>query len=185
MILNTIIEYDNDKNNRFNGIFTKLGGGDPRNVYRKNIVSIASSSSLEDRYRKMKSVFNFENDKKIFHSNNEPNSWLKFDFINRKIKVSAYSIMSHGYENKKNNRLKNWCIEGSNDEIEWNLIDERKNVESVADKSAEYTFFVNQNDEENDFFRFIRIRQTDVNNSNNYRMVFAAIEFFGSIKEQQ
>ena len=99
------------------------------------------------------------------------------------MKLSHYSLRSHGYENKKNNRMKTWCIEGSNNGYDWKILDSRVNEESVANVSSSNTFKINEQSETNDFYRFIRISQTDVNNSNAYYLVFSAIEFFGTILE--
>ena len=76
-----------------------------------------------------------------------------------------------------------WIIEGSNDKENWKTIDERSNEESVVDVSASNTFKIETNKSTNDFYRFIRIRQTDVNSSHSNSLVFSVMEFFGTILE--
>ena len=56
------------------------------------------------------------------------------------MKLSHYSLRSHGFNGKINSRLKTWVIEGSNDKENWKTIDERFNEESVCDVSASNTF---------------------------------------------
>lgn len=176
------IEYDNDQNNRFKGIITKLGRGDPSNVNKEKIIDVSFSYN-GNLQQHQANLFDFNDDKKYFHSEDKPNSWVCYDFKERKVKLSHYSIRSHGVSGKTNNRMKTWVIEGSNDNNKWEIIDKRENEESVVDVSASNTFKINENTPTNDFYRYIRIRQTAVNSNNNNYLVLPMMEFFGTIHE--
>ena len=177
-----LIEYDNNENNRFKGIITELGRGDPLNVLTEKIIDVSCSSLFHVDYSNEQNIFNFNDDKKFFESENKPNSWFCYDFKERKVKLTHYSLRSHGYPGKTNCRVKTWVIEGSNNNEDFIEIDKRENEDSVVDVSASNTFKINQNST-NDFYRYIRIRQTNVNSCNNHHLDFSVIEFFGTILE--
>lgn len=128
----------------------------------------------------MQNIFNFNDDKKIFESERKPDSWFCYDFKERKVKLTHYSLRSHGFDGKTNHRVQTWVIEGSNNNEDFIAIDKRENEDSLVDVSASNTFKINQNST-NDFYRYIRIRQTNVNSDNNHYLVFSVIEFFGTI----
>lgn len=74
-------------------------------------------------------------------------------------------------------------IEGSNDGKNWTKLDSRENVDYLDGKSVVYTFKVESSQEANNFYRFLRIRQTGLNTGNDNHLVIAALEYFGSIIE--
>lgn len=104
------------------------------------------------------------------------NSIVHFDFLNRSICLTNYSI-------KQKFPLRNWVIEVSNDEKLWEKIDEHENDSSLKENDL-YTFDIQLKN--NAFFRFIRIRQTGYSwygGETSYYFGIKKIEFFGTIKE--
>lgn len=105
----------------------------------------------------------------------EENLWLCNDFIKNKVRPSHYSIRSasHG---SRNHNLKNWCFEGSNDQNTWKKLDSPSNEESLSENRASNLFEI-KNQSDGDYFRYLRIRQIGLNDSNNNN-----INVFGSIQ---
>lgn len=96
----------------------------------KEIIKVTSSSISKQRVPK--NILDFSNNGIYFASINEQNSWIKFDFINRKVRPNSYSIRTWNAP-AGSSHLMNWIIEGSNDDLEWKILDEQKNV-SCLDK---------------------------------------------------
>jgi hypothetical protein len=106
-----------------------------------------------------------------FEAPNKPNQWLKYDFKDRRVKVTNYSIAAHtnGYF------LRTWVIEGSNEGQEWTPIDSRaSNTDADADHPIA-TFAV----AESEPYRFIRLRQTGRCAHANDYLVLLGFEVFG------
>lgn len=94
-------------------------GGFERNDYP------LSNLFLDD---KMKDFCNYD-------SNYEPNEssndfWILFDFEQRKVDLYSYTILANSYSEEWQHP-KTWNIYGSNDNIQWMLLDHRENEESV------------------------------------------------------
>lgn len=179
------IEYDNNINHRFNGIIYYLGNGNPKSVVDNHTIEVTSSSVLSDNpNHDAKNVVNFSQDELSFLSNDKPDSWLLYDFKDRKVKPTHYSIKSHGFgEGKGCYHPQTWRIEGSNDLNDWKILDSRNKDKSLDNKSVSNTFEIQNHLDKNDYFRYIRIRQTGVNTFHDNNFGFAALEYFGSILE--
>ena len=107
-----------------------------------------------------------------------------FDFKQKKIRPTHYSIRTKP-SNRGAEHLKEWVIEGSNDKYNWKLLDSRKDIEVLNSKSAFHTFEVQENLEQNEFYQYIRIRQTGKNWCTgticSYCLNVSCFEYFGSI----
>lgn len=178
----TKIDFDYNENNRFKGIISFIGNGNPKNLVDEGVIDITNSKLWGDNKRYLpKNVVNYEDDNLWFDSANKPNSWLCINFKEKKIKPSYYSIKSNNGGGKNNAHLKNWVIEGSKDNVNWVILDERKNEESLNDRTASNTFKIQHNFENDEFYQYIKIRQTGLNTSNGNQLYFGSIEFFGSL----
>lgn len=100
------VKYENNQENQLKGIITKIGRGNPSNAINEKLIDVSSSSLDKSSYSDMNNVFNFNDDQKIFESENKPNSWFCCDFKERKVKLSHYLLRSHGFDGKTNNRIK-------------------------------------------------------------------------------
>lgn len=166
--------------NRFCGILTSLGQGNPMNALNKGIIDIkASSTNSSSDDRQPKNVLNYENDTYIFHSDNHPDSWLCIDFLGRKVKPSHYSMKSHGY-GKNNTQPQNWDLQGSNDYNLWDPLDSRRGETCLSDSSSSNTFEIRNAQK---YYRYLRIQQKGKNTSSNDCFVISSIEFFGDIEK--
>lgn len=179
-----IIDYDNNSSNQFKGIIFHLGNGNPKSVIENGAVDITSSPILSNNSGHAAShVVDFDNDSKSFLSDFKENSWLTYDFKNRKVRPSSYSIKSHHWGGKGNYHPKSWCIEGSNDNEHWKTLDSCTDEKCLDGKNLSKNFPVKNNLDVNEYYRYLRIRQTDVNTRNDHLLGFSSLEYFGSILE--
>jgi hypothetical protein len=154
---------------------TKRFGG---HVIDRDIVSITASSFHHSQSYPIRNIANLQ-DQSIFHSSNEANAWICYDFKDRRIKVIHYSIRARcdydGYY------LRSWTLEGSKDGLSWVKIDDRTNDTSLNYLGVISTFSISS-DFQNEF-RMIRLRMTGKDSSGTNHIVVSAIEFFGVLKE--
>lgn len=80
----------------------------------------------------------------------------------------------------QSNSLRNWVLEVSQNKKDWIKIDERVNDNNYQNPSNIATFNVNQTHE---FYRYIQLKQTGVNSTNNYSTNIVAIEFYGKLMQ--
>lgn len=104
--------------------------------------------------------------------------WVEFDFGFRKINVASYTIRtsgSYGYHPKS------WQIVGSNDHMNWEIIDQQTDNPTMNGKFIQHRFTCQKT---NKFYQFIRYIALDafVTNVYNNCICLTCIEFFGSIK---
>ena len=160
----------------FRGIIHQMTEECGGNVSDKGRVNVTSSSW---RWGNPKNVVDLDDNQTCFESCNQTNSWLKYDFIYRKVRPSYYSIRSSN-ASKGNNHPMNWVIEGSNtDSNDWTILDTRNNVTSLDDRCASQFFSIQKADT---FYRYLRIRQTGPNSANYNNLEISALEYFGSIQ---
>lgn len=65
-----------------------------------------------------------------------------------------------------NSHLMNWAVEGSNNNEDWKVLDERANEKSLDNMSAENTFDISSKLDKNENFRYIRLKVTGQNSRN-------------------
>ena len=181
------IEYDNNSNNRFKGIISYLGKGNPKSVVDNQIVDVTSSSILYNSLAhdpKHVADFYSEGSGSSFLSENIPNSWLLYDFKDKKVKPSSYSIKSHHFGGRGSYHPQTWVIEGSNDKNDWKILDSRNEDNSLNSRSVSHNFKIQNKLGKNDYYRYLRIKQTGVTVRNDNYFGFSSLEYFGSIIEQ-
>ena len=108
------------------------------------------------------------------------NAWLKFDFLNRKVRPTNYSIQTIDLPSG-NSHLKSWVIDGSNSDKNWKILDSRNNETCLDDNLAENTFDIHENLDADEYYRYLRIRQTGLNSRKTSQLIINALEFFGTI----
>lgn len=78
--------------------------------------------------------------------------------------------------------MKNWVIEGSNTgQNDWKILDSQNNVTCLDDKSVIHTFDIKEKLSNDEYYRFLRLRQTGPSSVNYYQLCLSALEYFGSI----
>ena len=131
---------------------------------------------------------------------NEPFSFFGVDLgEGRKLLPSCYTIMNR---NSSTHCLMNWHFEGSNDKLNWTILDRRvylpsqldnpdpnaqvdeEIVEAICQKQATNTWGVDQNvynDIDDEGFRFFRIIQISPNSSGSDNLAMSCFELYGKI----
>jgi hypothetical protein len=139
-------------------------------------VSLFGSTTFrESPSHAARNVANLTNTSNIFHSKNEPNQWICYDFKNRKVRLPNYSIhlySGHFY-------LRSWIVEESLNCSKWFFLDCHQNNNEMTSTHPIGTFTVSQSNES----RFIRLRQIGKNASGNDYLILDAFELFGQLIE--
>ena len=112
-----------------------------------------------------------------FWSNDEPNSWICYDFKDRRVTPTSYSLRSCGGGPGSLN-IKSWVFEASNNGTSWHLLDSHINNNDLDDKSVTHNFPIKSNPG-GQSYRFFRIRQTGANHYGTHVLQLSAFEIFG------
>lgn len=163
------------KGEEFKGILNFLTNKTGGNIHENGTIKISSDTTLDQSYHPKNLV---SNDNKFFNSFTVEDVSIVFDFKDKMVKLKNYSIKSLG-QKSGGCHLKNWVVEASNDMKKWEIIDERINNSSLNKSCAIYTFDSKSIDE---FYRYVRLRQTGLNWRNDYTVAFQQIEFYGIIQ---
>jgi hypothetical protein len=159
-----------------NGIFGYLTRECGGNVHTKGVVNI-TCSGVGGRNKCWQVVDAGWND--YWHSANDKNSWICFDFRGRSVSLTGYTLTVTVHNNSM---ILEWVVEGSNDQNaakNWTIIDSR-NTKPIL--FSYVRSFKCSNGNSGEFFRFIRIRQTGPNAWGNDHMLLCNVEFFGKLR---
>ena len=117
----------------------------------------------------------------VFLSSPVPNSWLSYDFGERLVCPTNYTIRSWFRGRVGAANLKSWVIEGSLDGETWDILDRRKDDNHLNDRNAIGSFDISPKPERT--YRFIRLRQTDKTHSGEDNIQLWSFEIFGTLFE--
>ena len=155
-------------------IFKYLSEKFEGNVHTKNVVNI-TASSIYSGYKVENIV---EEDDKDFVTNNEPDSWIKFDFKERKVLLDRYTLKTYNHS-ENDDHLKNWVLEVSDDDNNFTEIDRHENCGLLNGRLRTATFEVSHSTPA----RFVRLRKTGENWGGSNFLFLNQIEFSGFICE--
>ena len=158
----------------FNGLSQKLGRDlvDLKDIIVTssscNVVSNGPANVLTSKYT-------------IWHSDSQVNNdWIQFEFVERKVSITSYSMNDHY-------NTKSWRVEGLGAGGKWDTIDEVVDSEHFKNSnrdlnhpSSQKNFCVNNNNQK--FYRVIRIIFTDGNWKGTKLISLWRVEFFGYVK---
>jgi hypothetical protein len=164
-----------DPSSPWSGILSFLRSECGGNVHERGVVSITSSS---DGYNKCHQVAD-HGWNNFWYTNNDPRSWIQFDFKDSSICLTDYALKSDGHGGR---HLLQWEIEGSEDGNGWERIDAR-NTQDLNGNYITKTFKCSSPG--NRFYRYIRLIQTGKNSSGNDYLLLCNIEFFGRFRSAQ
>jgi hypothetical protein len=153
-------------------------------VDRLNAVIVTASSVAEDppdqpgRYAAANAAA--VGDSSSFQSGSETGAWLCYDFYDKAVTLSSYTLKSRGTPDggKGRSNLKSWRVDGSTDGTMWFKVDERTERADLDNRGALQTFPVTISDE----FRFIRLVLTGPNWSSQNEICISAFELFGLVR---
>jgi len=161
------------KSDLFSGIFDGLSKKLGRNLADSSDVDVTASSDQGNSWVP-KNVL--KNDDSYWESQNLPNSWIQFDFKQRKVSITSYSFYVY-------NKIKSWKVEGSTDGSTFEIIDNKVDTTDFQnsnrkfnDPSAQKNFPVQPN---NKYYRYIRITSTGKRWVENDYFNLYRVEFFG------
>ncbi|OHT02908.1 F5/8 type C domain containing protein [Tritrichomonas foetus] len=156
----------------FNGIMKYLSDEANQNCHLAGEVEITGSTS--DHNEPYQIIDMGWND--LFFTENKANQWIMFNFKERNVKVSHYTIKTHKYPNNFPH-LKMWAIEGSNDGENWDELD-RRAITVLNGANRFQTFPCKKKD---GIYRFIRLKQTGTNAKGDFVLALTNFELFGQI----
>jgi hypothetical protein len=175
-IAGEVISYNNEPLNGIIAFLTEEHGG---NVHDCGIVEVTASSTYgRGREFMAQNVVNLK-DPGAFESADRMNQWIMYDFKNRRVKLTHYTIRSRERDGRNSNNLQSWIVEISEDGIQWAQADERMNEDVLNDAYAVHTFECKNSSLPS--CRFIRVRQMGHTHRNDNIMSLSALEIFGSI----
>jgi hypothetical protein len=166
-------EFRRTPGQRFTGILNYLNTQANRNCHNAGLVNITASSAGECAPVSRLVDYNRTD---WFYTLNLKNSWIKLDFKARKVWVEAYEIKG-GRQFCTN--LRTWVFEGSDDDQDWMEIGEVRHSKLMQGESISREFLCTPSRP----FRFVRLKQTDLNDKGNDSLVLANIEIYGFLLE--
>ncbi|KAK8875346.1 hypothetical protein M9Y10_005511 [Tritrichomonas musculus] len=162
-----------NENNEFDGIINFLKTTSTKGI--KDEINVFASSIFDNDFMfSPENAIIYDDQTRYFVSNDEENSWLCIDFKDHKIVPNYYSIRSIN-DSPNNAHPKSWVIEGSNDSINWTIIDQRNSFSYLNGNNLVHAFPI----ENENTFRYVRMRITDLNWFDSYNLTIDSIEFFG------
>ena len=167
-------EFNYNSSDQFNGIISHLKRECGGNVHVKGVVNIKASSNYSNQCHQLVDYGTIED----WWTKDEPNSWVSFDFKEKKVSLSSYTLKSRTDWDEK--QPVQWEIEGSNDESSWVSLDSR-NTQEQRGFGAVKNYSCNKGN--HGFYRFIRMRQTGLNSSGAHYLVLSQIELFGKLQQ--
>ncbi|EAY18748.1 F5/8 type C domain containing protein [Trichomonas vaginalis G3] len=162
--------YDDKK--EWNGIIQYLWRKNNENPHNAGLIFIGVSSTYNGVHQQSVIDLSWDN---YWYSTNEKNSYFSVDFLKMLVVPRSVEIRN----GKSGYSLKSWVIEGSNDGINFDILDEH---ESCLDFKPKYTTKVYQlNNPDNKEYRIIRLRQTSVNNNGSMALELSRFEIYGDL----
>jgi hypothetical protein len=118
-------------------------------------------------------------DESSFVSKSEPSQWICWDFLNRRIVPTSYTIRTYGTR-AGGTHLQSWVVLGSVDGAHWTELDRQEKNRNLNRPNAIHSFVLPTPIES----RCIRIMQTDKNHRGDDVLALSAFELFGTILEE-
>jgi hypothetical protein len=163
-----------NSSNPFDGIISQLRRECNGNVHQKDVVNITSSGDDTSRCYNLVD-YGWRN---YWCSTNQENSWVCFDFKEKKVCLSGYTLKSDGRTGGYRQFL-NWTIHGSNDGRSWSDVLDSQDTAVVNGVDFMVRHFDCPRTDRS--YRFIRIQMRGKNNFDNYKMKLSEVEFFGTL----
>lgn len=163
------IDLDKEKDKMFDGILNRLR---TKPNFKKNVKITASSFKTDNMY-----ILTDRSQEGYWSSYNLPNSWIKFYFKTKSIKLEEYSLETADLASGKGHMI-SWVLEASNDDINWYTLDTQYNYCLHEGYTAASTFPCDKSG----FYKMFRIKQCGLNDKGDDTMILKAVEFFGRVK---
>lgn len=170
------IEFQNE--NTFAGIVSYMKKNSTTNIYDLIDITYSSNNNENSDQYHPRSMFMYEDKGKHFVTKNIKGSWICFDFKDHRVIPTDYTLRSAStYPNWYH--PKSWVIEGSTDNLSWQILDDQKNCSYLNGKNLSHTFKI-KNEESNEF-RFIRMKSTGNDWGNANYLAIESFEIYGTL----
>jgi hypothetical protein len=149
-------------------------GANPRSGVYKNDPNFAAKNAAD-----LETVSYFESAfrEKKQHIRHMRNNWVCYDFKEKRIVPTHYTIRTNGYDGPGQWRLKSWLVEASVHWESWREVDHRERNEQFNGAYFTGTFAVAGGGE----CRFIRLVNIGRNHGKNDCLLISAWEIFGAL----
>jgi hypothetical protein len=165
-----------EANKPLEGILNWLVANLHGNPHETKAVEVTGSSCLDPtRFLPQNAANPLE--KNIFVSRNEANQWITYDFKQKRVQITHYSIRSRFDGFKGSNNLKDWVVEASLDGSEWTVIDSKTDNGELDNRNVTATWEVKSTEQ----WRFVRLRQTGLAHSGKNFLALSSFELFGEL----
>ena len=161
---------NNDNNNK--GIIKTL-----QQLYSEDLNGIIKITVSSTAWKDPKIIL--KNSKyDYWYSKDEPYQWIQFEFLGCCINLKEYQITTYKAF-FDGGHLQSWALTGSEDGINWIIIDEHYRDSSLNGENKSFKWKV----VESPPIRFIKLTQTGRNTFRKFRnnLIIKNIEFFGKI----
>jgi E3 ubiquitin-protein ligase HECTD1 len=142
------------------------------------VLITASSPYYEPAFSVPKTVADLNFDS-AFATGDEPGSWICWDFKEKRVVPTDYSIGSASKGMVQHFNLRRWVVEGSVNGSTWTVLDKQDENNELTAKPVTRTYPARGRDE----LQFIRLRQTGKNNNGSDNLAISFFEVFGSLLE--
>lgn len=126
---------------------TKSGG----NVSDKGIVDVTASAIYSGKLPK--NAVDFDSNNYFRSSSSGGRAWLKYDFKDKKIRPTHYSIRTRNDSDSQNPRTWAFEVPNTDQENDWRTIDTKTNVSSVSKRNQSDTFEISTKLTSNESYR--------------------------------
>ena len=176
----TGIEFAPEEEPPLDGIIDHLTRECKGNVHDRKVVKVTASSLLRnDTAYHAKNIVDLGTTS-FYMSNDEPDTWICYDFKTRRVMPTSYSIKAQG-DTPGGHHLKSWALEVSKDGDTWTEVDRREGNDELNAPHVVRNFKIT--DAPHESFRFIRLRQTGPNHKGQDFLAFSGLEIFGTLFE--
>ncbi|KAH0792129.1 F5/8 type C domain containing protein [Histomonas meleagridis] len=176
--IDAIFNPSNVINTELENIIYLLATGGGRHEYENpmtnQIITASSNCALELPNFKLVNLFS-GNPNDFFQSKPFPNANLLIEFPPFiQISMTSYKLQAP----PKAGGPQSWVLQGSNDKVKWNDLDNRICDRSLMEKSAISVF---QLQEKAPPYRFFLLTQKDTNHAKNLQLILSTIDFNGEL----
>jgi hypothetical protein len=161
------------------GIISHLSRECNGNVIDHGIVDVRASSVYDcPQYYQLKHAVELDSSSE-FLSSNAPDQSITYDFKERRVRLSGYTIRSRTHPTwHAHGNMKSWVVQTSDDGESWIVIDIRLDETCLDGKDLIHHFVIRPQKAS----RFIQVRQLGDSHKQKY-LAFSGLEFFGQLIE--
>jgi hypothetical protein len=157
------------------GIIASLTHRYGGNVHDRGIVNVSGTVYSGDATYAAKNAADLSTTS-FFQSKNEPNQWICYDFKDRRVRPTHYSINSYsGYY------IRSWIVEGSIDNANWIPLDRHEGDPKIDLNHRTGTFAIPILEDVD--YKFIRLRHTGRTADGTDYLIITGFELFGYLIE--